>query len=347
MNTTKCNCTSGKEIALGSIIYVKPILSLNDVLTNISIRLGIVRDKRQIKIGLYAVGIPGPNSPLLVSSNYELSFNKLRSSLKKINAWILVIDTKGVNVWCAAGKGTFGTKEIIKRIKEYKIENLITHKTVILPQLGASNTCAHAIEKETGLKVVFGPVRATDIPEFIKMGNTKTKSMRTITFNFFERIVLIPVELAYSIKYLFLLILVLFFITIFNFKTLGLHSDINRFTTLLYGLLLAYASGVIITQSVLTIIPFRSFILKGFFTGLTLQILFLFFYSHHMSLLMTISTLLLFPALSAFLAFNFTGCSTYTSPTGVKKEIKLFIKPLIFITATGLFLLIISILGDL
>ena len=62
--------------------------------------------------GLYSLGNPDSSSPVFVSANYRLSFNALRGSLKNSNCWILVLDTKGINVWCAAGKGTFGTEEL-------------------------------------------------------------------------------------------------------------------------------------------------------------------------------------------------------------------------------------------
>jgi len=61
-----------------------------------------------ISPGLYAVGNPTKESDVFVSANYKLSFDVLRRELKGFNAWILVLDTKGINVWCAAGKGTFG-----------------------------------------------------------------------------------------------------------------------------------------------------------------------------------------------------------------------------------------------
>ena len=56
-------------------------------------------------------------SPVLVSANYKLSFDCLRSELTGFNAWMLVLDTRGVNVWCSAGKGTFGTNEIVGRVQ--------------------------------------------------------------------------------------------------------------------------------------------------------------------------------------------------------------------------------------
>lgn len=62
--------------------------------------------------GLYALGNPDESSPVLVTANYKLTFDRLRQSLPKLDAWVLVLDTKGINVWCAAGKGTFGTGEV-------------------------------------------------------------------------------------------------------------------------------------------------------------------------------------------------------------------------------------------
>jgi len=62
--------------------------------------------------GLYAIGNPVPDAPVFVSANYTLSFDALRSALDGIDVLSWFIDTKGINVWCAAGKGTFGTDEL-------------------------------------------------------------------------------------------------------------------------------------------------------------------------------------------------------------------------------------------
>ena len=70
-----------------------------------------------VEPGLYAVGKPDERSPVLVTANYKLSFDKLRNELTGRNVWILVLDTKGINVWCSAGKGTFGTMELVGRIE--------------------------------------------------------------------------------------------------------------------------------------------------------------------------------------------------------------------------------------
>ena len=91
----------------------------------------------RVETGLYAIGSPGPDSPVLVSANYKMSFDRLRSQMSGLDVWILVLDTQGVNVWCAAGKGTLSTDELVRRIEEYRLVERTSHRTVIVPQLAA------------------------------------------------------------------------------------------------------------------------------------------------------------------------------------------------------------------
>ena len=154
----------------------------------------------KINPGLYAVGTPDNTSPVLVTANYKLTFDALRKELFELNAWILVLDTKGINVWCAAAKGTFATKELVTRIAEVKLSQIVSHKTVIVPQLGAVGISAHEVSKNSGFKVIYGPVRAKDIKEFIDSGMKATKEMRTVKFNVYDRLVLTPIELVCSLK---------------------------------------------------------------------------------------------------------------------------------------------------
>ena len=94
-------------------------------------RWGIGRNHYQVTPGLYASGTPDADSPLLVSANYKLSFDCLRAALNGESAWLLVIDTKGINVWCAAGKGTFGTDEIVHRCQATRVSELVSHRQLI------------------------------------------------------------------------------------------------------------------------------------------------------------------------------------------------------------------------
>ncbi|MHC4104827.1 MAG: mercury methylation corrinoid protein HgcA, partial [Planctomycetota bacterium] len=100
-------------------------------------RCGINRGGHRVDPGLYSLGNPTKDSQVFVSANYKLSFNVLRSSLTGIDCYILVLDTRGVNVWCAAGKGTFGTEELVSRVQSTKLNEVVRHRKLVLPQLGA------------------------------------------------------------------------------------------------------------------------------------------------------------------------------------------------------------------
>jgi len=99
-------------------------------------RWGIGRMNYTIEPGLYAVGNPESSSPVFISANYKMSFDYLRKDLNSVDGWILVLDTKGINVWCAAGKGTFGTDELVNRIAIVRLGDIVRHRELIVPQLG-------------------------------------------------------------------------------------------------------------------------------------------------------------------------------------------------------------------
>ncbi|MBP8685386.1 MAG: hypothetical protein KBH31_00825, partial [Methanomassiliicoccales archaeon] len=119
-------------------------------------RMGIARMEHRVRPGLYALGEPTRSSPVLVTANYSLSFDALRSSLPGRDAWVLVLDTGGINVWCAAGKGTFGTEELIRAIGATKLSERVDGRTLILPQLGAPGVSAQEVHGATGFKVEYG-----------------------------------------------------------------------------------------------------------------------------------------------------------------------------------------------
>ena len=145
-------------------------------------RVSAFRMDYSIKPGLYAIGTPDANSDVFVSANYKLSFDILRRELSGINGWILVLDTKGINVWCAAGKGTFGTDELVKQITDANLSGIVSHKKIIVPQLGAVGVKASEVKKKTGFSVSFGPVEAKDIKEYIKSNYHTSPEMRKPKF---------------------------------------------------------------------------------------------------------------------------------------------------------------------
>ena len=101
----------------GLLPKVSSELEWRDRWGTIKARWGVGRMDYSIDPGLYALGNPDRESSVLVTANYKMSFDELRCALPGRDFWILVLDTKGINVWCAAGKGTFGTKELVMRIE--------------------------------------------------------------------------------------------------------------------------------------------------------------------------------------------------------------------------------------
>jgi len=305
-----------------TVRVVSTELNFQDFLGAIMVRWGINRNRYRVEPGLYAVGSPDSSSDVFVTANYKLSFDNLRKNLQDINGWILVLDTKGINVWCAAGKGTFGTKELIKRLRGVSLERIVKHKRLILPQLGATGVAAHKVKDETGFIIHYGPIRASDIKKFLNAGYRADKEMRKIKFGLGDRLKLIPNDMVYG-KFYLLGALVLFVllsfvskegISVSSFRTEGIRA--------IAIVILAYFSGIVLTPLFLPVLPARLFSLKGFYTGsLTFFILWLFNLTGD-NIYELISWFLLVTALSSFLAMNFTGSSTYTSLSGVKKEMK-------------------------
>jgi len=333
----------GKVTISDAIVpVVSTILNFKDFLGAIMVRWGINRDKYRVTPGLYAVGKPGQESDVFVTANYKLSFDVLRKNLTGVNGWILVLDTKGVNVWCAAGKGTFGTKELVSRIGLVSLDKIVNHKRLILPQLGATGVAAHKVREETGFNVQYGPVRAADIKKFISDGYRADKEMRKITFGFKDRIKLIPNDFMYGKYYLLGAMAVLFLIS-------GLSSDrvsYRNFSSVggpaILKVFLAYISGIVITPMLLPYIPGRHFSLKGFLSGALLFIILLLLRLAGADPIEILSWFFLITAISSFLAMNFTGTTTYTSLSGVKKEMKISVPIQVGFTIIGIILQIIG-----
>lgn len=294
--------------------------------------------------GLYSLSEPDRNSDIFVSANYKLSFDILRRSLKGLNAWILVLDTNGINVWCAAGKGTFGTGELIKRINEAQLDTVVDHKKIIVPQLGAVGVNGRAVHKATGFKVFFGPVEAKDVQEYIRAGYRKTDAMRTISFPIADRVILTPMEINPAMKMypLFALIILL----IFGLQPSGIlfrDAWLGGKPFLLLGLA-AIFSGAFLTPALLPFVPFRSFAVKGWITG-TLSVFACMTFLNipfQGNFLLYLTSYLFFPFASSYLALQFTGSTTFTGMSGVKKELKIAVPLYLAVTAISVILLIIN-----
>ncbi len=321
---------------------VFPDWNLSDYFGSLKVRLSIGRNNYRVEPGVYRLGNPDENSDVFVSANYKLSFDVLRKNLKGMNAWILVLDTKGVNVWCAAGKGTFGTNELIHRINLHHLHTLVSHRRLILPQLGAPGVAAHVVKKETGFTVKYGPVRASDISQYVESRCKASETMRRVRFNFKDRLITSPVEIMNSLWQIALIILA--FLVLSGLSSSGYSLETVRHVGLKDTLIIltAYLSGTFLTPVLLPWIPSRYFAGKGIFIQALVFLLLVISVPGKLPLISLLAWFLMSVALSSYLAMNFTGASTFTSLSGVKKELKLFIPVQLSAVITGFILYVVS-----
>lgn len=330
------------ETRAGVIPLVTPRWNFRDYLGTWKVRSSFGRDHYKVVPGLYAIGTPDHRSDVFVTANYKLSFDILRRELEGISGWILVLDTRGVNVWCAAGKGTFGTRELARQIQSTGLEKLVEHRRIMVPQLGATGVSAHEVKALTGFSVRYGPVKAGDIPQFIADGYKASADMRNVTFTLKERAKLIPNDFVYGKYYLLSALAVVVVLSglypwgysLVKAADEGIRAGLN--------ILAGYAAGIIMAPLLLPLIPFRSFSMKGFVTGILTFILFTVFRLTGTSFTEMISWFFMITAVSSFVMMNFTGSSTYTSLSGVKKEMKIAIPFQILFASAGLIIFLIS-----
>jgi hypothetical protein len=285
--------------------------------------------------GLYALGKPAADSPVFVSANYTLSFDALRSALVGRSAYILVLDTKGINVWCAAGKGTFGTDELVKRIQSTRLADVVKHRVLILPQLSASGVAAHKVRQRSGFRVEYGPVRAADLPAYLQ-SHEATPQMRRVHFGLRDRVVLIPVELVGALGPMVIAAGALFLVG-------GVWAAVAAVASVL--------AGVVLFPLLLPWLPTREFSTKGLLLGAVVALPFAwraFSVMQAQPLWLpgaaAVTYLLALPAVTAFLALNFTGSTTFTSRSGVRREIYCYVPWMAGLLGSGMLLFLVTIL---
>jgi len=298
-------------------------------------RWGIERMSYMVPPGLYAIGVPTPESPVVVTANYKMTYDTLRLTLNRRNIWVLVLETYGINVWCAAGKGTFGTEEVVQRVTSSRLAQVVTHRQLILPILGAPGVAAHEVTKQCGFTVKYASVYAADLPKYLDNGMLTTPDMRETKFSFYDRLVLIPVEVVLQLKSLAISSCLLFLIfAAFGGLSVGLEA--------LAAYVGAVLSGTVLGPLLLPWLPTRSFAIKGAVVGLLWSSFFYYLTGENWSLLLATAAFLILPAVSAYHTLNFTGCTTYTSRSGVKEEMRIGLPVMGIAIIIGIVMIVLS-----
>lgn len=331
MTECRCTCACRPQASPSPSPVAVPVLptgwTLADRCRALALRLGIGRMRAALPPGLYAVGSPDGQAPVLVTANYWLSVFHLRRALAGRSLWILVLDTAGINVWCAAGKGSFGTEELLRRIEAVHLTTVVDHRRLILPQLGAVGVAAPEVAQRSPWRVHWGPIRATDLPAFLDAGGQATPAMRQVRFALWDRLVLTPVELRQQFR---------------RAVTAGLLLSVlawiagagQRWPWALALPMAAWLGGCLVGPVLLPWLPGRPFLLKGAILGAGL--------GAGLAVLMalgwtaSLAVLYLCTGLTAFFLLQFTGCTTFTGISGVERELRRGLAPVALLLVTGL-----------
>ena len=287
-------------------------------------RLGKFRMRWRVEPGLYALGRPDGDSPVLVTASYRLGFDMLRRDLQGVACWILVLDTNGINVWCAAGAGTLGAAEVVFRVAKSRLAEVVSHRTLILPQLAAPGVSAEDVARLSGFEVRFGPVRSRDIHAYLSQGSQASAEMRAVRFGARDRAALVPMEVGQSLMRFpaFAFVAILYAGLGPGGVTLG-RAWTGSWPLFALGLG-AVLSGSVLVPLLLPLIPPRAFSAKGWAVGAVVTGALL----HGLGLAAAkdpfwiAACWLFFPAASAWMALAFTGATPFTGPSGARAEVR-------------------------
>ncbi len=323
------------EVNKRDLPLIRTELSLKDNIGTLFTRLGLNREDYKVSPGLYGVGNPKKDSDVIVTANYKLTFDAVRRALKGCNVWLIVLDTCGINVWCAAGKGTFSTAEIVDQLKKSNLSEIVNHRMLIVPQLGATGVSAHMVKKQTGFKVVYGPVRADDLPSFL-LSHKCDEAMRRVTFSLKERFELVPVEFYLFSKKIWWIFPIIFLISGVGPWFFSPAIAWSRGLVGSIGVIAAGFTGAMVVPLFLPWIPGRAFFGKGGVGGLFCFLILWFVFGQSLHISEQIGLGLTVIAISSYLSMNFTGSTPFTSPSGVEKEMKIAIPIQVAFVVVGL-----------
>ncbi len=164
-----------------------------------------------VPVGLYRAGNPSEKSPVIVTGNYELTVRRVVRQINETDCWLLVCDSRGINIWCSTLAAHFGTEKIIKAIEHTRLAQKTKNRNLLLPQLCAAGVDINRIRKATGFSCCFGPVKISDLK--IYSADHDNREIRKVTFTAKERL-----EMAFGT----LIIPVIILSLIFNFINPGM-----------------------------------------------------------------------------------------------------------------------------
>lgn len=287
-------------------------------------------DHVPIEPGIYQSGTPDEKSPIIVTANYLYTYIKVMRSLKGIDAWVLCVDSKGINVWCAARGDNFGNKQLIEAVGATDIAKITKKKTMILPQLAAGGIAAPVLKSEAPdfpFNILYGPIWAKHLPKFLKERPArKPDKMKLAKFTASHRLRAAITHTTFLIRKIFLMPSFVLFLILLG---LALFNTIDMNKLWLVGEIWLW---IIITNAIIMIIfPItnftRKFITKGLIYG-TINVFLLSSVSwlFHGSLPFLLLSSCFYFWLAFFSTMSYSGYTMATSPSEIQDEYPSFSK---------------------
>ncbi len=307
--------------------YYKP---LQKTFTGVRAKFQIIRclftgqtDYVSIEPGIYRSGNPTNESPIIVTANYIYTYIRVMNDLKGIDAWVLCVDSRGINVWCAARGGDFGNEQLIEAVQATNIQKFSNKKTLILPQLSAGGVSAPLLHKQSSsfpYKIKYGPVWSKHLPQYLKEHPArKPDKMKLAKFTFSHRLRAGISHTTFLFRKIFLIVLAVIALLLLVFGKLDMLWIVGEL-----------AIGVIITNGLLSILfPLtnftRKFVIKGVVIGIinVLCLGFLLLIVHQSIIFVLLNICFIF-WLAFFSTMSFSGSTMATSPREIYDEYPIF-----------------------
>jgi acetyl-CoA decarbonylase/synthase complex subunit gamma len=155
-----------------SIIVVESIEKWKS-LALLTLRQNIYTDPQvpmQVEQKIYKIGDANENSPLLVTTNFSLTYFIVRGEIEnsKVPAWLAIMNVEGLSVLTAWAAGKFVASSIANFVKESGADKLVAKKELIIPGYVAVLSGALEDKIGEGWKVTVGPREANQLPSFLK-----------------------------------------------------------------------------------------------------------------------------------------------------------------------------------
>ncbi|MFX1387178.1 MAG: methyltransferase domain-containing protein [Promethearchaeota archaeon] len=287
-------------------------------------------DHVPIEPGLYQSGNPDKNSPIIVTANYIYTYIKVMRALKGIDAWVLCVDSKGINVWCAARGNNFGNKQVIEAVEASGITKITEKKTLILPQLSAGGIAAPLIKSEAPdfpFNILYGPVWVKYLPQFLKERPAKkSEKMKLARFTGSHRLRAGITHTTFLFRKIFLWPTIALFLILLGFVL----TDILWIGNLwLVGEIWLW---IIITNAIIALLfPITKFTRKFKTKGLVFGIIIVLLFSGiswllNYSLPSIFLNLCFYFWVAFFSTMSFSGYTMATSPREIQDEYPVFSK---------------------